>query len=112
MIYNKFYLNNKEITNEQYVNIAQSGNLYQYDLVEKEPDEVHLTYNDIKAKQYELENDKQRKIAEAQSELNATDYKAIKYAEGHYTEKEYAPIKAARQILRDKINELREQSMA
>lgn len=39
-------------------------------------------------------------------QLSETDYKAIKYAEGLLTEEEYAPIKAERQQMRDKINEL------
>lgn len=39
-------------------------------------------------------------------ELAASDYKAIKFAEGLITTEEYAPIKAARQAIRDKINEL------
>lgn len=39
-------------------------------------------------------------------ELASTDYKAIKYAEGWLTEEEYAPIKAARQAIRDEINRL------
>lgn len=38
--------------------------------------------------------------------LNDTDYQAIKYAEGHLTEEEYAPIKEKRQAWRDRINEL------
>ena len=40
------------------------------------------------------------------AELASTDYKAIKYAEGWLTEEEYAPIKAARQAIRDEINAL------
>lgn len=39
-------------------------------------------------------------------ELSETDYQAIKYAEGWISEEEYAPIKAHRQLLRDRINEL------
>lgn len=39
-------------------------------------------------------------------ELAASDYKAIKYAEGLITAEEYEPIKAERQALRDRINEL------
>lgn len=39
-------------------------------------------------------------------ELSATDYKAIKFAEGLISEEEYAHIRAERQALRDKINEL------
>lgn len=38
--------------------------------------------------------------------LQATDYKAIKYAEGLLTEEEYTPIKAERQQMREEINRL------
>lgn len=55
------------------------------------------------------EKDKlQEELWKAQSELQGSDYKAIKHSEGYYTEEEYAPIKAERQALRDKINELQE----
>lgn len=42
-------------------------------------------------------------------ELAATDYKAIKYAEGWLTDDEYAPIKEARQAIRNEINALESQ---
>ena len=45
-------------------------------------------------------------IREALEALRASDYKAIKYAEGLITAEEYEPIKAERQSLRDRINEL------
>ena len=45
-------------------------------------------------------------ITELKFELKQSDYKAIKYAEGCYTENEYAEVKAHRQALRDRINEL------
>ena len=45
-------------------------------------------------------------IEQLKEQLASTDYKAIKYAEGWLTEEEYAPIKAERQSLRDRINEL------
>lgn len=45
-------------------------------------------------------------IERLKSELTASDYQAIKYAEGLITEAEYQPIKEARQAIRDKINEL------
>ena len=45
-------------------------------------------------------------IAELKANLSATDYKAIKYAEGAMTEEEYAETKAQRQAWRDRINEL------
>jgi len=41
-----------------------------------------------------------------ESKLKSTDYKAIKYSEGLYTEEEYYPIKIERQSYRDKINQL------
>lgn len=37
-------------------------------------------------------------------QLSATDYKAIKFAEGVMTEEEYAPIRTQRQAWRDEIN--------
>ena len=50
----------------------------------------------------------EREIWNLKGELSSTDYKAIKCAEGWISEEEYAPIKAERQALRDKINELEE----
>lgn len=47
-----------------------------------------------------------QRIEMLKDELASTDYKAIKYAEGWLTEEEYAPIKAARQAIRDEINML------
>ena len=46
------------------------------------------------------------RIEMLKADLASTDYKAIKYAEGWPTEAEYAPIKAARQAIRDEINAL------
>ena len=43
------------------------------------------------------------KINALKQELARTDYKALKYAEGWFTEEEYAPIKAMREELREKI---------
>jgi hypothetical protein len=51
---------------------------------------------------------KRKQIAVLKSQLNATDYKALKYAEGLYTEEEYAQTKAERQALREQINALEE----
>lgn len=45
-------------------------------------------------------------IAILKAELAASDYKAIKHSEGLITEEDYAPIKAERQAIRDRINEL------
>jgi len=49
---------------------------------------------------------KTKEIAQLKNQLSATDYKAIKYAEGAISEEDYAPIKAQRQQWRDRINEL------
>lgn len=46
------------------------------------------------------------RIAELKQMLADSDYLATKYAEGWYTEEEYAPIKAQRQAWRDEINAL------
>lgn len=48
----------------------------------------------------------QERIAELKSRLTATDYQAIKYAEGWISDEEYAPIKVQRQAWRDEINKL------
>ena len=51
----------------------------------------------------------QQKINELKRKLSATDYKAIKYAEGLISEEEYAPIKAERESYRVQIREAEEQ---
>lgn len=38
--------------------------------------------------------------------LAATDYKALKFAEGELTAEEYAPVRDERRALREKINAL------
>jgi len=53
--------------------------------------------------------EKEAEIYELKKQLAESDYKAVKYAEGWYTEEEYAPIKAERQAIRDKINALEEE---
>ena len=45
-------------------------------------------------------------IEQCKAQLSATDYQAIKHSEGLISEEDYAPIKAQRQALRDRINEL------
>ena len=53
-----------------------------------------------------MNNLAQLKIDVLKLQLQQSDYKAIKYAEGLLTEEEYAPIKAERQAMRDEINRL------
>lgn len=47
-----------------------------------------------------------REIAQLKNRLAATDYKTLKYVEGFISEEDYAPIKAERQSIRERINEL------
>ena len=49
---------------------------------------------------------KEDEIARLKQELADTDYEAIKYSEGWFTEDEYAPIKAMRESLREQIRKL------
>lgn len=65
--------------------------------------QIYHLYTDAEIKIQRLEE----QIEYAQKELNKSDFQAIKYAEGLYTEEQYTPIREARQILRNKINEAR-----
>ena len=49
---------------------------------------------------------KAEQIAELKKQLADTDYEAIKYSEGWFTDEEYAPIKANRETLREQIRAL------
>lgn len=53
-----------------------------------------------------IESQRNAEIESIKAQLASTDYKAIKFAEGWLTADEYAPIKAQRQELRNRINEL------
>lgn len=61
-------------------------------------EEKYNTLVDTKAKDEE--------IARLKRELADTDYEAIKYSEGWFTDEEYAPIKAMREDLREQIRKL------
>lgn len=50
----------------------------------------------------------EREIEELKGKLSATDYQAIKYAEGEFSTEEYAPIREQRREWRARINELEE----
>ena len=52
---------------------------------------------------------KKHRIQELKELLKETDYRAIKYAEGLYTEEEYKPYKELRQSYRDEINKLEQE---
>ena len=65
-------------------------------------------YRDMTEEEIIAEPEKtvEEQIAELKAQLEASDYKAIKFAEGWISEEEYSTIKAERQALRDKIHEL------
>lgn len=63
---------------------------------------VYIPYTKKELTKIQNEN----RINELKKLLAESDYRAIKYAEGCYTEQEYQPIKELRQSYRDEINEL------
>ena len=68
--------------------------------------EVHKCWFELE-KIPQTENEKrQEEILQLKQNLLDTDYQAIKYAEGYFSEEEYTPIKEQRQAWRDRINEL------
>ena len=81
----------EEITKKQYEN-------YQKQIQEQ--------INNVELSDIEI---KRRRIAELKGLLRASDYQAIKYAEGLISDKEYKPIKEQRQAYRDEINELEQE---
>ena len=48
----------------------------------------------------------EQRLQDIRMELQTTDYKAIKYAEGQYSDGEYDAVKAARAALRAEYNQL------
>ena len=65
--------------------------------------------NEIKEQEEIAKEQKEQEIARLKQELANTDYEAIKYSEGWFTEEEYAPIKAMRESLREQIRALESQ---
>lgn len=100
----------------------EDGNIIVYEHEESEPIRIFYPYSDDELKSLGLyeyseaelkELEKENKLNElrneyynAMTELSSTDYKAIKYAEGYYTEEEYKPIKEQREKIREKVREL------
>ena len=76
--------------------------------------EGHDAYDEMVYFQiYHLYTDAELEIAQCeeqiehyQKQLSESDFQAIKYAEGLYSDEEYAPIKKHRQMQRQAINEL------
>lgn len=82
----KYYLDDKEVSQEE------AYNLIPVLITEERVDLRHKNSEEL--------------ISDYKDKLKKTDYKAIKYAEGLISEEDYVPIKAERQMLRTKINEL------
>lgn len=78
------------------------GNPYIAAHTETEDIQVYVPYTEDEL----AKMDRVREVAELKAHLSATDYQAIKYAEGVISIDEYAPMKEQRQAWRDKINEL------
>ena len=62
---------------------------------------IGLYYNETQREQHS-------RIAKLKYNLAQTDWRAAKYADGGYTEEEYAPYKAQRAAWRAEINEIEE----
>ena len=63
------------------------------------------TLSEQKANEKEgIMEDKAHRLTD--EKLAESDYKAIKYAEGWFSEAEYAPIRAERERIRNEIREL------
>ena len=62
--------------------------------------------DEVKEQEEIAKEQEEQKIARLKQELADTDYEAIKYSEGWFTDEEYAPIKAKREALREQIRKL------
>lgn len=68
---------------------------------------IPYTKEELRQKEYENKlNPLLEEMNECKAYLASTDYEAIKYAEGWFTEKEYEPLKEAREKTREKIRKI------
>lgn len=70
-------------------------------IIKHPPFSICLEYTPEQKKQF-------GEIFALKKELSDTDFKAIKFSDGAYTEEEYAPIRARRAECRRRINEIEE----
>ena len=82
--------------------VDEQGNIIEKATWQEITQEEYLA---LQPKEPEIDQ-KQVKISELKAKLAATDYQAIKYAEGQISDTEYEPIKNQRQAWRDEINQL------
>jgi len=83
----------------------ENGTLYKVDLSEYR---AATAEDEARLQRQEQAAENRREIATIKRQLAETDYQCLKYCDGQLTEDEYAPIRAYRQTLRDRINELEE----
>ena len=79
--------------------------------IQKEVPVMGMVYRDATPEEEaeirkQIEIPVEEQIEQLKEQLSATDYKAIKFAEGWLTEEEYAPIKAEREAIREQIRAL------
>lgn len=100
-----------EITDEQYAGLQAGTHRFNDSLTAVEA----ISQAELDAKKKAEEKAKviaeeirsiESRISALKAKLSATDYKAIKYAEGFITADEYAIDRQQRQAWRDEINEL------
>lgn len=77
-----------------------------YDVVQAETKPSGSGWKEITEEEYNRVYNILSQVAELKWQLSHTDYKAIKYAEGCYTEEEYATTKAEREEIRVQIRQL------
>lgn len=70
--------------------------------IERVEYQIYIPYSEAFLQKRQYENE----LKGYQTMLNNTDYKAIKYAEGWYTEEEYEPMKTQRESYRIAIRRL------
>lgn len=83
--------------------VVDEEGIQEQDAYDEEIDiRVYIKYTKNELKQIKLN----KELSKAHFDLDQSDYKAIKYFEGYYTEEEYQPIKEYRESLRVKIRQL------
>lgn len=92
-----------EVTNETYYKLEFHQLMWVNGELAKNPN--YQEYFNEQAEKFK-KAETQSRINQLKNKLAETDYRAIKYAEGEYTEEQYAPYKKQRQEWRDEINRL------
>lgn len=81
--------------------IDEPGKPYQSAWTETIHYQIYIPYTDLELEKQELK----KKLEEVLNKLRDSDYQAIKYAEGWFSEEEYAPIKELRESYRVQVRE-------